>query len=151
MILSSIFVRIWLLSAWIPPFLQVFIIYPSILMFYIYHCFVIFVDNKLQKTLLIFTVKIEFNNWWLPLPPSAWILSLIWIPWRHDQIDPFVIEFKSYRRTDKKISLYCNMYLLEGRWFESTHSITKMWWFELPLRLTIRFWIRIWNPMLNYP
>ncbi len=35
------------------------------------------------------------------------------------------------------------------RWFESTYSITKMWWFELPLRLLVRFHslrcIKVWH------
>ncbi len=34
-----------------------------------------------------------------------------------------------------------------ARWFKSTHRITKMWWFELPLHLTVRFywlgWIKV--------
>ncbi len=34
-----------------------------------------------------------------------------------------------------------------GKWFESTHSITKMWWFQLLLRQTVRFlslgWIKV--------
>ncbi len=36
------------------------------------------------------------------------------------------------------------------RWFQSTHSITKMWWFELPLSLTVKFnsigWIKVVSP-----
>ncbi len=31
-----------------------------------------------------------------------------------------------------------------GRWFESSNSITKIWWFEHPLRLTVQFHSLVW-------
>ena len=67
------------------------------------------------------------------------------------------VHFKSFIYSifciDRFIFIYTNQWSVEfigwvvialagssgGRWLESSRSITKMWWFQLPLRLTVKF------------